>query len=279
MKIFPNPFFLFHLVMKRMSHILTISIVVLLLSSCSSDFQKIEALYNSQKYEAALEELNSYLFFHVTDLKAIHMRARSYEELGDFSSAKKDYEKIIALDDEYAQAYAGLGKLYFEEEDYDKSESYLLRAASLEPKDFDILYLLGRVQLINEKYTSAELFLTKAREINPTNAKVHFYEGMVRAMKGDVLGCAVSFNKYVQFEPDQLVGRYNRGFALMRAGYISFALEDFEAVLKANPNHVEAMAKKGYCLARMGNPEGCNILQEAAIKGSEYAQNQKEICI
>jgi tetratricopeptide (TPR) repeat protein len=265
--------------MKRFLHIIPILFVIILSSSCSSDFQKIESLYYDQDYDAALDELDSYLFFHVTDLKALHMRARSYEELGEIIKAQKDYERIIALDDTYAQAYAGLGKILFEEKDYDKAESYLLRAASLEPQDFDILYLLGRTQLMTEKYSSSENFLIKAREINPEFAKVHFYEGMAKAMRGDVLGCAVSFNKYVQFEPDQLVGRYNRGFALMRAGYVSYALEDFDAILKADPNHVEALAKKGYCMARMGDPEGCLILQEAASKGSKYAQNQKEICV
>ncbi len=265
--------------MKRFLHILTILLGVCLFSSCSNDFSKIESLYYDQDYEAAIEELNGYLFFHVTDLKALHMRARSHEELGEILKAKKDYERIIALDDEYAQAYAGLGKILFEEKDFDKAESYLLRAASLDAKDFDILYLLGRTQLMTEKYSSSENFLIMARNLNPEFAKVHFYEGMAKAMRGDVLGCAVSFNKYVQFEPDQLVGRYNRGFALMRAGYVSYALEDFDAILKANPNHVEALAKKGYCMAKMGDPEGCHFLQEAANKGSEYAQNQKEICV
>ncbi|WP_296700771.1 tetratricopeptide repeat protein [Algoriphagus sp.] len=265
--------------MKRFLHILPTCLVIILLWSCSSDFQRIERLYNDQEYQAALDELDSYLFFHITDLKALHMRARSHEELGETLKAKKDYERIIALDDEYAQAYAGLGKLLFEEKNYNKAESYLLRAASLESNDFDILYLLGRTQLMTEKYSSSENFLIKAREINPEFAKVHFYEGMAKAMRGDVLGCAVSFNKYVQFEPDQLVGRYNRGFALMRAGYVSYALEDFEAILKVNPNHVEAIAKKGYCLAKLGDPQGCLYLQEAANKGSEYAQNQREICV
>ncbi|WP_373398161.1 tetratricopeptide repeat protein [Algoriphagus halophilus] len=188
--------------------------------------------------------MDSYLFFHVTDLKAFHLRARSYEELGNIPMAKKDYERIIAMDDEYAQAYAGLGKLIFEEGNYDLAESYLLRAASLDPKDFDIIYLLGRAQLMTEKYASAENFFKMAIELNPEFPKVYFYEGMARAMRGDVLGCAVSFNKYVQYEPDQIVGRYNRGFALMRAGYIGYALEDFEEILRTNPNHVEALAKK-----------------------------------
>lgn len=264
--------------MKRLLHILTIWIVVLF-SACSSDIQSIEALYENQEYEEALDELNSYLFFHVTDLKAYHMRARCYEELGEIGKSIKDYERIIALDEDYAQAYAGLGKLYFEMKDYERAETYVLRAASMEPEDFDILFLLGRTRLMTGKYESAESFLKKAKEINPKFAKIYYYEGMSRAMRGDVLGCAASFNSYVRYEPDQIVGRYNRGFAYMKAGYLLYALEDFEEVLKKKPNHVEALAKKGYVLAMMGNPEGCQILQEAANKGSIYAQDQREVCI
>lgn len=265
--------------MKRFLHILTIILVNILVSSCSNNFQKIEALYEDKKYQATIDELDSYLFFHVTDLKALHLRARSYEEIGKIAEAKKDYERIIALDDNYAQAYAGLGKILFEEEDFSRAESYLLRAATIDSEDFDILYLLGRAQLMTEKYSSAENFLKKAKELNPDYAQVYFYEGMSRAMRGDVLGCAASFNSYVSREPNQVVGRYNRGFAYMRAGYIEFALEDFDEVLKLNPNHVEALAKKGYCMATLGDTEGCHLIQEAARKGSLYAQNQKEICV
>lgn len=247
-------------------------------SSCSEDIQTIEKLYQAEEYTEAISELNSYLFFHVTDIKALHLRARCYEEIGELNKSKEDYERIIALDQDYAQAYAGLGKLLFEEKKYKDAELYLLRAATIDADDFDIVYLVGRTQLQLQKYESAEIFLEMAKDLNPKFAKVYYYQGMVRALRGDVLGCAASFNSYVQFEPDHSVGRYNRGFALMKAGYLEWALDDFEAVLKSNPNHVEALAKKGYCLAKLGNTEGCQILQLAASKGSIYAQNQAEVC-
>ncbi len=239
----------------------------------------IETEFDRGNYQYVIEELNTYLFFKVNDLKALHMRARSYEELGKLKEAIADYKKIITLESKYAQAHAGIGKIYFELKDYEEAELYFLRAATLDPEDFDIIYLLGRTQLMQEKFASAEEFLTLAKEINPKNANVHFYQGMARAFRGDVLGCAASFNNYVKYEPDNLVGLYNRGYAYMKAGYLNWALEDFEAVLTQNPNHIEAMAKKGFCMASLGNAEGCQLLQTAAAKGSEYAKNQKEICI
>lgn len=264
--------------MKRLLRILTILLLVSVSSSCSSSLQNIEHLFNDKKYEDAISDLNQYLFFHVTDVKALHMRARCYEELGQIEKSKTDYERIISIDNEYAQAYAGLGKLLFDQKDYDNAELRFLRAATLDSNDFDIFYLLGRTMLMTHKYRKAEEFLRRATELRPEFAKVHFYTGMALAYQGDALGCAAAFNSYVNYEPDNLIGRYNRGFAYMNAGYLDWAIEDFDAVLNQKPNHIEAMAHKGLCLATLGDSEGCLLIQNAANKGSEYARAQLEIC-
>ncbi|WP_057938108.1 tetratricopeptide repeat protein [Algoriphagus resistens] len=264
--------------MKRLLRTLTILLLIIVSSSCSSSIQKIEHLFNDKKYEDAISDLNQYLFFHVTDVKALHMRARCYEELGQLEKSKSDYERIISIDNEYAQAYAGLAKMLFEQKDYKNAELSILRAATLDATDFEILYLLGRTMIMTEKFREAEEFLRRASVLNPDHAKVYFYIGMALAYQGDALGCAASFNSYVNREPDNMVGIYNRGFAYMNAGYLPWALEDFNTVLKKNPNHLEAMARKGLCMASMGDSEGCNLLQNAAIKGSKYAKEQLEFC-
>ncbi|PZX53855.1 tetratricopeptide repeat protein [Algoriphagus ratkowskyi] len=264
--------------MKRLLRTFTILLLVCISSSCSSSIQKIEHLFNEQKYEDAISDLNQYLFFHVTDVKALHLRARSYEEIGELEKSKADYERIILIDDQYAQAYAGLGKLLFDQKDYINAELKLLRAAMLDSEDFNILYLLGRTMIMTEKYKKAEEFLRMATKLDPDYAKAYYYTGMALAFQGDALGCAGSFNAYVSREPDNLVGIYNRGFAYMRAGYIEWALEDFDAVLKEKPNHIEAMAQKGICMTYLGDSKGCELIQTAAKKGSELAKAQLENC-
>lgn len=262
--------------MKRQTNIVTILSSLFLLFSCAADPVKIEALYNSGKYEQTISEINKRLFFQVTDVKFLHMRARSFEELKHYDAAIKDYERIISIDPNYAQAHAGIGKILFEKEQYPKAELHILKASSIDPENFEILYLAGRCQLMVEKWEKAEIFLKLAEKMNPDFAQVYFYTGMARANRGDVNGAAASFNSYVQREPDNLAARYNRGFAMMKIGYIPWALEDFDFILKNNPNHIEALGKKGICLAKMGNPEGCQLIQEAAKKGSDYAESHME---
>lgn len=265
--------------MERLTHILTILSSALLLFSCAANPVEIEALYNSGKYQQTISEINKRLFFHVTDVKFLHMRARSFEELEKYDEAIRDYKKILSIDNNYAQAHAGIGKILFEKKQYQMADLHILRAASIDPEDFEIIYLAGRSQLMMQKWENAETFFRQARIMNPEFAPLYYYAGMARANQGDINGAAASFNTYLQKEPNNLVAHYNRGFALLKIGYISWALEDFDFILKNNPTHVEALGKKGICLALMGNPEGCQLIQEAAKKGSDYASSKmEEIC-
>lgn len=265
--------------MKRFKHIFTIITSTILIFSCAADPAEIESLYQSGLYEEAIAAINKRQFFHVGEIKMLHLRARCHEELGDTEAATEDYKRILDYDPNYAQAYAGIGKILFEKEYYSEAELPILRAASLDPENFEIIYLAGRSQLMVKNWERAEQFLKQAQKMNPDFAELYYYTGMARASRGDIYGAAASFNIYLQKEPDNLIARYNRGFAMLKIGYLPWALEDFEFVLKNNPDHYEALGKKGICLAKMGNPEGCQLIQEAARKGSDYAKNKlEEVC-
>ena len=265
--------------MKRFCHILTI-ISSLILFSCTADPAEIESLYKAGKYEQAISAISRRMFFHVGEIKMLHIRARCYEELGKFSDAIEDYERILDFDPAYAQAHAGIGKIHFDQERYRTAELHILKASSLDPEDFEILYLTGRSQLMVKNWERAENFLKRVQDMDPEFAPVYYYMGMARASRGDLYGAAASFNTYLKKEPDNLTARYNRGFAMLKIGYLPWALEDFNYVLKNQPNHLEALAKKGLTLAQMGNPEGCQLLKEAASKGSDYALSKlEEYCL
>lgn len=273
-------FIFVYFVMKRFLNFSTIISLSFLLLACSANPAEIEKMYRDGKYEQAIKAINRRLFTHPTEVKSYHVRARCHEELGDLDKAQKDYNRIIDIDPEYAQAYAGIGKILLEKEFYQDAELYILKAASLEPEDFDIIYLTGRIQLMVKNWDRAEIFLKQAEKMDPEFAPIYYYTGMARASRGDIYGAAASFNTYLKKEPDNLAARYNRGFAMLKIGYLPWALEDFDFVLKNQPDHVEALARKGICLARMGNPEGCQIMQEAAKKGSDYAESHlEEYCL
>lgn len=251
---------------------------LILLGSCFGTFSEGERLFRSGAYEEAVKEFSKALFLNVTDIKSLHLRARSYEELEAFEDAIEDYKAILRLDPTYAQAHAGIGKIYWKLENYRQAENHLLIAAKHNSKDFEIVFLLARTLLMNERYHSAEEFFQIAKELEPKDARVHFYQGMVRSQIGDILGAAGSFNSALRYDPDNLTAMYNRGLVLMLIGYSSWALEDFDAVLKAKPEHVEALAHRGVARLNLKDSRGCTDLLEALSKGSIYARVHQDKC-
>lgn len=246
--------------------------------SCFGSFSDGERYFHQGDYENAISEFNRTLFINVNDLKSLHLRARSYEELEDFDKAVEDYETIIKYDETYAQAYAGIGKLYWKQEDYINAQKFLLLAAKEDGEDYDILFLLGRAMLMNKDYHSANEFLQLAKELNPDDSRVYFYQGMARSQIGDIFGAAGSFNMCLRHDPENITAKYNRGLILLLMGNSDWALEDFEDVLKANPNHIEALARRGSAKIDIKDKTGCQDLREAAEKGSLYAQMNLERC-
>jgi tetratricopeptide (TPR) repeat protein len=253
-------------------------IFLILLSSCFGSFSEGERLFRSGAYEEAVSEFSRALFLNVTDIKSLHLRARAHEELESFEDALKDYKAILQLDPTYAQAHAGIGKIYWKLENYRQAENHLLIAAKHDAKDFEIVFLLARTMLMNERYQSAEEFFQIAKELEPKDARVHFYQGMARSQIGDILGAAGSFNSALRYDPDNLTALYNRGLVLMLIGHSSWALEDFNAVLREKPGHVEALAHRGVARLNLKDSRGCSDLQQALARGSIYARVHQDKC-
>lgn len=246
--------------------------------SCIGSYRDAESLYLNGNYERAIKEFDKVLFISGTDIKALHLRARSYEEIGLHREALADYRKILALEPTYAQAYAGIGKIAWEQEDLKTAEKNLLLAAMHDPKDYEILLLLARSLIKNGRYKSAVEFLEEASQLQPNEPEPYFYKGIAMAYSGDGLGTIVSFNKYLEIEPDNLTAHYNRGFALMKLGYKEWAVEDFDWVLEEEPKHYDALARRALCLIEENPRQACFDLETAARNGNLLAKSNLPRC-
>lgn len=249
-----------------------------LLTGCFGDFKTGEQLYNSGAYEEAVEEFSKVLFVSITDVKTLHLRARSYEEMGKYADALADYKKIIVLNPQYAYAYAGIAKIAWDREDFKEAEKNLLFAAMIEPEDYDILLFLSRAMIKNERYKSAIEFLNLAIYLKPEEPSPHYYKGIAMGYAGDGLGVIVSFNKYIDLEPNNVGALYNRGFALMKFGYKDWAIEDFDKVLDLEPKHYGALARRAVCLMAKNPKQSCFDLETAALNGNAYAKEHLSDC-
>ena len=251
---------------------------MLMFSACGGDFNQARGYFEKQQFEKAISELDWVLFMKMSDVEALQLRAMSHEALEEYEEALTDYKRILQLKPRDGNAYAGIGKLYWEKGAYKLAEQHLLLAAKEKPEDVDLLILLGRAMIKNEHYQSADEFLKSAREIEPKNAAIYFYRGIVQANLGDPWTTAAQFNMYIMYAPDNLKAYYNRGFAYMRMGMTEWAKEDFDYVVEKNPNHYEALARRAMCMIDFNPSQACLDLQKAAQNGSDYAKENLDLC-
>ncbi|WP_209329063.1 tetratricopeptide repeat protein [Lunatimonas salinarum] len=247
--------------------------LLFVLSGCLGQFQRGEAYFRNQEYEKAIAEFDRVLFVSISDVKSLHLRARSFEELEEYEKAKEDYRKILKLQPTYSQALAGLGKIAWKENNMPDAEKFLLKAAMHDPNDYDILMLLGRTMIKNQRFKSAEEFLQLASDQHPENPQPYFYIGIARGYQGDGLGVVTALNAYLSLENDNLAAHYNRGFALMKLGFSDWAIEDFNEVLKRKPDHYDALARRGICLLEDNPSQGMRDIQKAAQHGNPLAKS------
>ena len=258
--------------------VLRLILICFILTGCFGNFKTGEQLYNSGDYEKAINEFNKVLFVSITDIKSLHLRARSYEELGELKKAEADYKKILALDPDYAYAYTGIAKLAWDKKSFVEAENNLLKAAMLAPEDYDVLLFLSRAMIKNGRHKSAVKFLDLAIKLKPEEASPHYYKGIAQAHNGDGLGLIVSLNEYINLEPNNISAYYNRGFGLMTFGYYSWAIEDFDKVLELAPKHYDALARRAICMMNNNPRQACFDLETAAMNGNEFAKQHQADC-
>ncbi|QMU77851.1 tetratricopeptide repeat protein [Streptacidiphilus sp. PB12-B1b] len=132
-----------------------------------------------------------------------HNRAQVLKGLGRLDEARQDYEKVIALDPNYAEyhfEYAGL------------------------------LRRLGRHEQALREYT-------RAMELTPPFVELYYNRGDLRAVTGDVDGALADFGFALELDPEYVDAYVNRAALLLNLGELEAAAQDVAAGLALAPDH------------------------------------------
>jgi tetratricopeptide (TPR) repeat protein len=131
-----------------------------------------------------------------------HNRAQVLKGLGRWEEARQDYEKVIALDPNYAEyhfEYAGLLRRLGEEE-----------------------------QALAEYGTAISL--------TPPFVELYYNRGDLRAVRGDVDGALADFSYALDLDPEYVDAYVNRASLLLSLGELEAAARDIRAGLELRPD-------------------------------------------
>ncbi len=166
------------------------------------------------------------------DPESYRMRADLLANTGRQAEAIAEFERLIAVNPNYATAYNTLGYYWASKGDDAKAEDYLKRYRFLAPNDANPYDSLGELWAHTGRYDEAEEALKKALAIKSDFFAAYGHLGTVEAGRGNYAQAAEWFQKAAN-ETDQIEGRYNFRFyaavMLMDAGRADEAVKEMDA--------------------------------------------------
>jgi tetratricopeptide (TPR) repeat protein len=114
--------------------------------------------YREKAYADCLTKLKAYAG-EVTNPDFYYLMAISLQNLGDRAAGILAYERVLALDDLHFNTNLNLGRIYYNDKDYQRATELLETAYSRREKDLDLLYDLAKAHFYAKNYSTAIPYL------------------------------------------------------------------------------------------------------------------------
>lgn len=150
--------------------------------------------FENKQYDLAVETYTENLKLKPTDVTLLYNRGRAYQEMGDLTKARVDFESALAYDS----------------------------------KNFQVLLSLSSVQLEEKNYASALLYATKAEEISGAPAMASFLKARALHQLGLPEDALKAYGSAIQIDKDFGQAYLNRGLLKIALDRNKQACEDFK---------------------------------------------------
>ncbi len=163
---------------------------------------KVTKTYTSYKRTQALDARNSKREAAPVEAIAALMKDAETALLAqEYDEAEQRYIEVVRLSPRNVEAYRGLGRLYFEMEQWKEAEEVYLFIVRLDPHDTRALNRLGMIAMEKEQWNDAVRYFKRAVELEGDVAIRH-YDLAQAYMKLDKLDLArASFERVFALEP------------------------------------------------------------------------------
>lgn len=181
------------------------------------------------KYEDSVLSYSEAVRLNPLDAACLNSRARAFFELVDLENAEKDYDKVILLDRNYADAYLGRAVINSLSAKYDsalkdlnvyfgfrpddpvlfrerasvyralgqseKAAEDLMKALDLDSNNIDIMYELSVLLFSLKRYEDTEKLCGRILALDSKRTDVSGLRGLARSKSGNILGALDDFLK------------------------------------------------------------------------------------
>lgn len=167
-----------------------VAILFMFRSKTRMEYQKAIRHLRKEEYEQAVKVMDDVIRDEPENPAHYRLRAEVLRLWGKLGRARRDYEKMIAIDPQSAVAYNGLAEVHLQSGDYALAHTAGLKAFELSPGEWVAAYNLGMIEdrlgLAREAVEHLQRALTLRVPDTRHKVLIHFYLARAYSRLGDL---------------------------------------------------------------------------------------------
>lgn len=164
------------------------------------DFERLDRLQHGQQVGSQPSPLRGPGTANQQSVQELFIAAVQAEEAGDKPRSIGLYEKMIALNPDYAPAYINLGTIHFHLREFDRAEELYRHATETDPEYVLALFDLGNVLDELERPDESIAAYQQAVALSPRYADAHYNLALAFERKGECRAALRHWEAYVRLD-------------------------------------------------------------------------------
>ncbi|MEN6319074.1 MAG: tetratricopeptide repeat protein [Syntrophaceae bacterium] len=235
------------------------------LSGLWGEFFNALKLYRKQyQAEKFLDDIASK--FSSQDPEYYYYLALEFYNIKNYEKEFENYQKAIALDPKYANAYFGLGDNSYDQGKYDEAIRYYNKAIEINPNYIDAIISIGNTYYNRGKYNEAIQYYKKAIDVDPNNFNAIISIGNAYFNRGKYNEAIQYYKKAIEINPNDINAIISIGNTYFNRGKYDEAIQYYKKAIEINPNDIDAIFNIGSAYFSLGKHDEAIQYYKKAIE-------------
>ncbi|MDC0400334.1 tetratricopeptide repeat protein [Alphaproteobacteria bacterium] len=219
----------------------------------SKELDNLLGLYNSRKFEKALEYGHSLAIQFPDTPSILHLLGTIKSALGMVKEARLDYERVLEIKPDSSDTYNNMATLLKRTGHLDNAKLAYKKAIVLYPNYIDANYNFANLLNEGRYYEGALTLYNRALTIKYDFPEAHTNLGTILKNLNRNREAINAFRNAIKFKPDSTEAHFNLGSSLEEAGELSNSQLSFYRSLLLTPNKWECYLEFGRWQQFRGN--------------------------
>ena len=209
------------------------------------------------------------------------------DSMKNYNQAELDYEKAIAKERKYIQAYLSLASLRLQLNKLNKAIDHCNAVLSMDPKNKDAFLIRSKIYVKMIEYPKAIDDISKVVFNSPNDPSVYIMRGTYYQDFTQYQNAINDFTKAIMLDPKNSEAYYKRAFSFEQIGDYKAAIKDYSALASLSEydmyarKHLDDARKRLYELNRENNRPKITLIDPVASEDYtvKLARNRSKLTV